>query len=85
MLWSYVAGSIRGSFSEHGEDVFIQERLGKKNAGFYVDIGASHPFRISNTFYFTGDRSWYNRLSLSPSFAASMADGVPKTSLSKRQ
>lgn len=48
--WSYVAGSIRGSFSEHGEDVFIQERLGKKNAGFYVDIGASHPFRISNTF-----------------------------------
>jgi FkbM family methyltransferase len=42
------------SFSQDGEDVvlnsFYENR--KKHKGFYVDIGAHHPFRFSNTQYF---------------------------------
>jgi FkbM family methyltransferase len=49
-IYSYVNGTLRGSFSQHGEDIFFQDRFGKKRDGFYVDIGASHPFRISNSF-----------------------------------
>ena len=45
-------------FSQNGEDVvlskiFDQELFGdEKYQGFYVDVGAYHPFRYSNTFYF---------------------------------
>lgn len=39
------------SYSQEGEDMVIRELLqGKK--GFYVDIGAHHPKRFSNTYYF---------------------------------
>jgi FkbM family methyltransferase len=49
-MYSYAIGARRGSFSQHGEDTFIHERFGRKKGGFYVDVGASHPFRLSNTF-----------------------------------
>lgn len=39
-------------FSQHGEDVVIHKLFDKKlNNGFYIDIGAHHPFRQSNTAY----------------------------------
>ena len=39
------------SYSQHGEDLILRNFL-PQNRGFYVDIGANHPFRFSNTYYF---------------------------------
>ena len=40
----------RASYSQEGEDLIIQKIVNFKKKGFYVDIGAHHPFRYSNTF-----------------------------------
>jgi FkbM family methyltransferase len=48
--YSYAKGRYRRSYSQHGEDDFILNYFERKQAGFYVDIGASHPFRLSNTY-----------------------------------
>lgn len=45
----------RLSFSQEGEDLLLSsffEELPAGYKGFYVDIGAHHPFRFSNTFLF---------------------------------
>jgi FkbM family methyltransferase len=47
---SLLDGKRTGTFSQHGEDRFILEFFNKKTDGFYLDIGASHPYRISNTY-----------------------------------
>lgn len=39
------------SFSQYAEDIVLQSFL-TKSKGFYVDIGAHHPHRFSNTFIF---------------------------------
>ncbi len=46
------------SFSLEGEDRIIERKLGLETPGFYVDVGAHHPFRYSNTalFYENGWR-----------------------------
>jgi hypothetical protein len=49
-FWSYLHYRRRGSFSQHGEDAFLNDFFKDKPAGFYVDIGCSHPFRISNSY-----------------------------------
>ena len=43
---------IRVHFGQHGEDVIVHKLFNKniKN-GFYLDVGAHHPFRQSNTAY----------------------------------
>ena len=38
-----------GTYSQHCEDQFINEYF-KGRKGIYIDIGASHPFIISNTY-----------------------------------
>lgn len=46
---------ISWSFSQDGEDIVLKsfyERYSKDYQGFYVDIGAHHPFRFSNTYLF---------------------------------
>lgn len=43
-------GSV--SFSHEGEDMILKKYFEGKLNGFYVDIGAHHPYRFSNTFYF---------------------------------
>lgn len=45
------------SFSQEGEDLILQKIFHNKNKGFYVDIGAHHPFRYSNT-YLLYKRGW---------------------------
>jgi len=40
------------SFSQEGEDLVIDRFLEKKKYGLYVDIGAHHPIRYSNTYKF---------------------------------
>lgn len=39
------------SYALNGEDLILREMLGHKT-GFYVDVGAHHPFRFSNTYFF---------------------------------
>jgi FkbM family methyltransferase len=40
------------SYSQEGEDMILQRFLGGLDSGFYVDIGAHHPKRFSNTYLF---------------------------------
>ena len=45
-------GSLRIHFSQYGEDVILHKLFGSKfSRGFYIDVGAHHPFRQSNTAY----------------------------------
>ncbi|MFA6601250.1 MAG: FkbM family methyltransferase [Candidatus Paceibacterota bacterium] len=40
------------SYSQEGEDMVLNKIFGGKNRGFYVDVGAHHPYRFSNTYFF---------------------------------
>ena len=40
------------TYSQEGEDLILRKVFGRKNIGFYIDIGAHHPKRFSNTYYF---------------------------------
>ena len=40
------------SYSQEGEDLILDRILENKNNGFFIDIGAHHPQRFSNTFKF---------------------------------
>lgn len=40
------------SYSQEGEDLILKKHFGNKENGFFVDIGAHHPFRFSNTYLF---------------------------------
>jgi FkbM family methyltransferase len=43
------AGSLHVHFSQWGEDVVLWHYLMRQRDGFYVDVGAHHPHRLSNT------------------------------------
>jgi FkbM family methyltransferase len=47
-----ILGYFKKSFSQEGEDLILLEYFKKKKRGFYIDIGAHHPFRFSNTYLF---------------------------------
>lgn len=40
------------SYSQEGEDMILKYIFGDKPIGYYVDVGAHHPKRFSNTYYF---------------------------------
>ena len=40
------------SYSQEGEDLILQRIFGDKKDGFFVDVGAHHPKRFSNTYLF---------------------------------
>lgn len=40
------------SYSQEGEDMILRRIFESKDTGFYIDIGAHHPKRFSNTYYF---------------------------------
>lgn len=45
--------SYAPSFSSAGEDMILRHIIGSdKQDGFYVDVGAFHPVRFSNTYFF---------------------------------
>ena len=59
-FWDNRLGSIRPInekyinqiYSQDGEEVYLKELFrGMENTGVYVDVGANHPFRFSNTFW----------------------------------
>ncbi len=45
------------SYSQEGEDMILRRIFEKQEKGFYVDVGAHHPKRFSNTNYFY-KRGW---------------------------
>lgn len=42
----------RISYAQEGEDLVLKRFFGDRQNGFYVDIGAHHPIRFSNTYLF---------------------------------
>src|SRR5690242_3324544 len=56
-----VVGGLRGwavkSYSQEGEDRILHSIFETVADGFYVDIGAHHPKRFSNTYLFY-QRGW---------------------------
>lgn len=40
------------SYSQEGEDLVLRRFFEGQNQGFYVDVGAHHPYRFSNTYLF---------------------------------
>jgi FkbM family methyltransferase len=54
-LASRVAPQIRylaPAYSSEGEDLILKRIFDNKTNGIYVDVGAHHPFRVSNTYLF---------------------------------
>lgn len=43
---------LNNSYGQEGEDILLQRLFSELREGFYVDIGAHHPVRFSNTFSF---------------------------------
>jgi FkbM family methyltransferase len=41
---------LQGTYSQNGEDILLQRLINNKREGFFVDIGAHHPIRFSNTY-----------------------------------
>lgn len=55
----------RESFSQEGEDLILSTIFSINLKGFYVDVGAHHPFRYSNTFLLYR-RGWHG-INIDPS------------------
>ncbi len=49
---NYLDSHSLKSYSQEGEDMILRRLFEKKKTGFYVDVGAHHPRRFSNTYYF---------------------------------
>lgn len=45
------------SYSQEGEDMILHRLFAGQSRGFYVDVGAHHPLRFSNTYIFY-KRGW---------------------------
>lgn len=56
LLWRRVRANHSASFylshSQFGEDMVLRSLTSDRASGFYVDVGAHHPFYYSNTFHF---------------------------------
>src|SRR5882762_9035683 len=53
------------SYSQEGEDMILQRIFAGKERGFYVDVGAHHPRRFSNTYFFY--RKGWSGINIEPS------------------
>lgn len=40
------------SYSQEGEDMILRRIFEGQSCGFFVDVGAHHPYRFSNTYFF---------------------------------
>ena len=49
---SLFSGFMRQSYSQEGEDLILLRFFENKIKGFYIDVGAYHPKRFSNTYVF---------------------------------
>jgi len=68
----------RISYSQEGEDVVLRRYLDLSKKGYYVDVGAHHPLRYSNTKYFY-DRGWEGiNIDADPSLISAFAELRPR-------
>lgn len=44
--------SKKSTYAQHGEDIILMSYLENIQNGLFVDVGAHHPFRFSNTYLF---------------------------------
>lgn len=53
-MWCFLTWDpwVNRSWSQEGEDILLDRIFGGKKNGFYVDVGAHHPMRFSNTYFF---------------------------------
>jgi FkbM family methyltransferase len=49
---------FRHSFAQEGEDLILAEIFLGQRAGFFVDVGAHHPKRFSNTYHLYKFKGW---------------------------
>lgn len=49
----YPKNLISISYSQEGEDLILWRIFNSKKDGFYIDVGAHHPKRLSNTYIFS--------------------------------
>jgi len=49
---NYFGGYSKKSYSQEGEDLILMRIFEKQKIGFYLDVGAHHPKRFSNTYLF---------------------------------
>lgn len=49
---NYFNGYAVKSYSQEGEDMVLRRLFERQTTGFYVDVGAHHPKRFSNTYFF---------------------------------
>jgi len=49
---NYFDGYALRSYSQEGEDMILMRLFENQKMGFYVDVGAHHPKRFSNTYFF---------------------------------
>lgn len=61
---AFVDLDARYSFSQEGEDLLIGRLFGGQATGFYVDVGAHHPTRFSNTHLLY--RKGWNGINIDP-------------------
>ena len=54
---NYFEGFAIKSYSQEGEDMILRRFFEFKKNGFYVDVGAHHPKRFSNTYFFY-EKGW---------------------------
>src|ERR1700676_3422099 len=59
------------SYSHEGEDMVLRRIFHTQTSGFYVDVGAHHPYRFSNTCYFY--RRGWRGINIDPNPDAIMA------------
>lgn len=51
-LGVFIYPDYRKSYSQSGEDMILNNIFLFKNRGFYIDVGANHPTKASNTYFF---------------------------------
>jgi FkbM family methyltransferase len=49
---SYSFSFANKSYAQEGEDMILNRYLEHKENGYFIDVGAHHPWRFSNTFFF---------------------------------
>ncbi len=64
-------------FAQEGEDCILSDLFPADHLGFYVDVGAHHPYRFSNTAYFSL-RGWSGiNIDAAPGAVAAFARARP--------
>tara|TARA_B100000508_G_scaffold72156_1_gene56212 strand:- start:603 stop:1301 length:699 start_codon:yes stop_codon:yes gene_type:complete len=49
-LKNLISDSRQIHYAQNGEDILVRSMFPAGHQGFYVDVGAHHPYRISNTY-----------------------------------